>query len=144
MSDLFCFGCQRSAGHYWWLTIDGYRTPLDPQKLNPEVPEAFRYVDGVDEELVRRREQQRAYEAQNGRELSRKLVPFLPNDKKQGSAKLTVIEGWTYLAWWDYLVDRRGGSNSGVLMKGEHSFEKMSHVAKAMFGKRAEGLVEEK
>lgn len=42
--------------------------------------------------------------------------------EREGRAAVHHVDGWTVVAWWDRSVDRRHGSNSAFLMKGEHSF----------------------
>ena len=137
-SEVICFGCQREAGHYYWLALDDYRLRLDASEFNPEVPELLRCTDGHTSDLRRRVAQKNAYREQEGMDTEPSPLVTLPDDTRQGSAKLTVHGGWTYLGWWDYTIDRRPGSNSGLLVKGELTFDRMRTLALALFGDRAE------
>lgn len=43
----------------------------------------------------------------------------------QGEAALRHKAGWTALAWWDFTGDRRGGSNSVVMVDQVRTFDEM-------------------
>lgn len=40
---------------------------------------------------------------------------------------------WTVLAWWDYSVDNRGGSNTALIWKGRHTNDEMIQAAAEAF-----------
>ena len=140
--ELLFFGCQeRELGHYWWLTPSGSRR-CDARQFNPAVPQVFRFTDGVTDEDVRSDERQRAWAIREKRAPRELRIAVLPANRRQGGARLTGVEGWTYLGWWDYVVDKRPGSNSGVLLRGEYDFDYMRAIAEGMFGvERTKGLV---
>lgn len=59
---------------------------------------------------------------------------FAPrNTSKAGVCTLTYLEGWSILAWWDYSVDKRPGSNSALVAKGTHSFDQMMLLLNSEF-----------
>jgi hypothetical protein len=148
------FGCLDRSGHYW-RTMPVFRCdrcrheesehrdmgdmecehcdclnfirPLQwasyymPTALEPPesaAPKLFQYIDGDREHR------------------------FRPSDEKQGAAKLTVEDGWTLLSWHDYLVDKRPGSNSAVLVNQVRTFQDMRTLAESIFGKERAELVE--
>lgn len=43
-------------------------------------------------------------------------------NRTQGRARVFHVEGWTILAFWDYSIDKRGGSNSVFLIRGTWDF----------------------
>lgn len=51
----------------------------------------------------------------------------------EGRCTLTHLEGWTILAWWDYSVDIRPGSNSAVVAKGTFDFDEMTALLDERF-----------
>lgn len=51
----------------------------------------------------------------------------------EGRALIHHKEGWTALSFWDRSVDKRRGSNSNFLAKGDHSFETMLTLAEEYF-----------
>jgi hypothetical protein len=51
----------------------------------------------------------------------------------EGRAKLSHVVDWTVLAWWDYSVDKRPGSNSALVVKGKHDFDEMLDLLRAHF-----------
>ena len=53
---------------------------------------------------------------------------------KEGASKLHHKDGWTALAFWDYSVDKRPGSNSVFFAEGIHGFEHMIQFGKDYFG----------
>jgi hypothetical protein len=57
------------------------------------------------------------------------------NDQVEGSAALTIKDGWTILAWWDRSEDTRRGCCSAVIFEGEHSFSSMVDLVKERFPK---------
>lgn len=56
-----------------------------------------------------------------------------PGSRKEGIAKIHHCEGWTALAFWDYSIDQRAGSNSVFLAEGTHNFDKMINLTKERF-----------
>lgn len=142
--EVIFFGYRPREGHWWWLSLENWKSELDVHEFNPDVPVLLRYTDGVDAQECRGDAHRRAYEIQErGKATTRQRIPLLPEHSGQGSAKLTIHEGWTYLGWWDYAGDKRPGSNSGVLAKGEKSFEEMVALARGAFPvERVAGLRE--
>lgn len=55
------------------------------------------------------------------------------NTSKAGVCMLTYLEGWSILAWWDYSVDKRPGSNSALVAKGTYSFDQMMLLLNSEF-----------
>lgn len=53
----------------------------------------------------------------------------------QGVAKIHHKDGWTALAFWDYSIDDRPGSNSVFLAEGIHGFYHMIEFSKKHFPK---------
>jgi hypothetical protein len=60
-----------------------------------------------------------------------KLTPRA--SRKQGAAALHHLDGWTALAWHDYSVDSRGGSNSVVFLPGTLTFEAATEEGRRLF-----------
>lgn len=59
---------------------------------------------------------------------------FTPDGTRtQGDAALHHVNSWTILAWHDYTIDRRPGSNSVLMVKGTHSFAVMLKFLEAHF-----------
>jgi hypothetical protein len=58
---------------------------------------------------------------------------FAPTPEVDGHAKITHIEGWTVLAWWDRSIDKRGKSNSALVAKGHYHFASMIHFLGVYF-----------
>lgn len=53
--------------------------------------------------------------------------------QKQGVAKITSVDGWTIMAFWDRSVDSRENSNSAFVAKGEFDFDQMCQIAEETF-----------
>lgn len=51
----------------------------------------------------------------------------------EGRARITHLDGWTILAFWDRSLDRRDASNSAFLLQGTHDFQAMVAMASARF-----------
>lgn len=60
-----------------------------------------------------------------------KLTPT--NTREAGIAKLHTKDNWTALAFWDYSVDKRQGSNSIIFAEGIFNFYEMIRVGKDNF-----------
>lgn len=56
-----------------------------------------------------------------------------PREQIEGLAKVTHLNGWTILSFWDRSVDSRGGSNSTFLEQGTLTFDEMVAKAKEVF-----------
>lgn len=106
--DIYYFGCWDTSGHY---LHDVYGNTGRSQDVKDELPFPWTELDGT----------------------------FCPGanaeDSKQveGSAKLTHVEGWTILAFWDRTVDTRGNSHSTYVMRGKHTGEEMLEAIKQNF-----------
>jgi hypothetical protein len=112
--EAYYFGCWSDLGHYWHaVSPENAYTPA--REIEARVPEAMRHgrIDGG----------------------------FCPGHAKgdpyrrsrpevEGEAKLSHVDGWTVLGWWDRSVDKRGSCNSNVAAKGTHDFTTMSEIAK--------------
>lgn len=63
---------------------------------------------------------------------NKKIDGTLPPQRDKTEFKCTVThkEGWTALAFWDYTIDTRPGSNSAFFTRGEYDFEEMLQLAK--------------
>jgi len=59
-----------------------------------------------------------------------------PKNGGQGYAVLHHKDGWTAMAFWDFTVDTRPGSNSTYLAEGTFTFEEMVEMAKRRFAYR--------
>ena len=46
---------------------------------------------------------------------------FAPTDARTGAPKITDFNGWTVLAFHDFTVDSRGGSNGAFIVEGNHT-----------------------
>jgi hypothetical protein len=50
---------------------------------------------------------------------------FAPKPEVVGHAKVSHVERWTVLAWWDRSVDSRSASNSALVVQGTYHFASM-------------------
>lgn len=64
-------------------------------------------------------------------EIDGKLCPQETTD--QGASELHQKEGWTALAFWDYSIDKRPGSNSVFFAEGLHTFAEMCQISREHF-----------
>lgn len=55
----------------------------------------------------------------------------------EGVGRLTIVDGWTILGFWDRSVDTRGGSCGAFVAIGVHDFEEMKWLAAGYFPKIA-------
>lgn len=46
-------------------------------------------------------------------------------EAKEGVGRVTLLRGWSVLAWWDRSQDSRPGSNSALVAHGRFSFDEM-------------------
>lgn len=51
----------------------------------------------------------------------------------QSAARMSLVDGWTVLAFWDRTADHRGNSNSAFLAPGSHTFDEMRALAREHF-----------
>jgi hypothetical protein len=93
------FGCKGDIGHYLW-TWD--HSPS--RKYEKNLQEAGLWND-----------------------IDKGFCPKGP--QRQGAYKLTHMNGWTILAFWDRSVDPRPGSHSTFLKHGEWAAEEMLYWA---------------
>ncbi len=105
MNDVFHFGYKQGAGHCW-QTANG-------------------------------RESQKVAQAAVGERLSWEIdsryCPPKSDGQTQGAARLSKVNDWTVLAWWDRTGDARGNSNSCIVARGEHGFDEMLALANQHF-----------
>lgn len=92
------FGCHGSKGHYLWTEDRRRHLTARPgeeygyvgsQGEGTWIPMGWKKLDGA----------------------------FPPRPGKQGEASLHHVGDWTVIAWWDYSVDDRGGSNANFLIE---------------------------
>ncbi len=114
----FYYGCRGQIGHYWWQSerIGGAQDwdieKVVGSKIHPRIDGGFCYGSADPNDRLRRR----------------------TRPEVEGEAVLTHIGGWTLLSFWDRSVDKRGGSNSSIVVCGDsHSFATMLTVAKEQF-----------
>ena len=100
----YYFGCQQQSGHYWWRPD---RLPCGSSSHVQQAvgPSIHPKIDGG----------------------------FCPKRDIQGNAKLTEIDGWTILSFWDNSIDKRGQSSSSFVAKGSYDFDGMLAIAEAQF-----------
>lgn len=108
---MFYFGCWGSPGHFPFMKGGHHSREYAnwPKSIWPRIDAGFckRLPKSWDESSV-------------------KAEP-------QCGYTLTVIDGFTILAWWDRTGDSRPNSNSALIMQGEHSAETMFRVGRADF-----------
>jgi hypothetical protein len=56
-----------------------------------------------------------------------------PQDQTEGVARLTHVDGWTVLSFWDRSVDNRRGSHSTFVLRGTHAFDDAVRLAREVF-----------
>lgn len=107
----YYFGCWGDVGHYLW---DGDQRP--PRMLRPAavLPAALHQLD-----------------APYPPHAELKYVP--PELQVQGLGRLSHVDGWTVLAFWDRSVDRRPGSHSTFVAEGAHGYDAMVALCRARF-----------
>lgn len=104
--EAYYFGCHRESGHYWWY----------PDRLSD-----FRLREG-------------AIITKVGAGIHPKIDSgFCPRPDVQGNGKLTEIDGWTVLSFWDNSVDKRSNSSSSFVARGAYDFAAMKAIAEAQF-----------
>lgn len=125
--EAYFFGCWQQAGHYW-------RHPRNPCMPDSDIVKrvGLARIDGG---------------------FCPGSVAGKPFDRSRPEveceARLTHIEGWTILGWWDRSVDRRGACNSNIVVRGTYDYAAMLAVLHAQFPtvearqKRALQLVQE-
>lgn len=66
---------------------------------------------------------------------------FCPKGRQiEGLAQVTLFKGWSILAFWDRSGDKRGGSNSAFLAKGQFGFEELLKAARIQYPKHFERM----
>jgi hypothetical protein len=101
---LFYFGCIGKVGHYFWETNSW---DVDSRNIRIEGvnTKIFRFLDGN----------------------------FTPNDPTEGIYNDCVIPPLRIIAWHDYSVDKRPGSNSVLIGYGYETAEEMIDAAYKKF-----------
>lgn len=110
-TQVYYFGAWGGPGHHLW-TPDG--------KTTWSVRLPWESIDGVLAEDPALADQ-------------RRRTPWSLGDQPEGVARLHHRDGWTALAWWDRSCDRRFGSNSAVIARGEHSAAEMVELLQRHF-----------
>lgn len=119
---VYYFGAWGGTGHYLW-TPDGRRTydaPL-PASLSRRHLDDSLFGDPALADLSGTR---------------RGEPPRWPGDEAhqpQGVARLTHLDGWTVLGWWDRTGDQRFGSNSAFLARGTLTAEELARLGAETF-----------
>src|SRR4051812_43443145 len=105
---VYYFGCGEGYGHFWFLPR-GERTRgwQSSSAVADAMRTVFPRIDGI----------------------------FTPNDcpEVEGEAKLTYVNGWTVLAWWDRSVDHRGKANSALVCHLPRDFDQMVALLAILF-----------
>lgn len=102
--EAYYFGCQRESGHFWW------RPDRLPYGASSHVAQKV------------------------GPLIHPKIDSgFCPKRGIQGHAKLTQIDGWTILSFWDNSVDSRPGSSSSFVARGAYDLTTMQAIAREQF-----------
>lgn len=112
------FGCHDAGtGHFWWKPgfKDRHLYPRYDREFPAERARLFQKIDGG----------------------------FAPQPEVPGHAKITHIEDWTVLAWWDRSVDHRPASNSALIVLGTHHFASMIELLGAYFPTVAQRQLQE-
>lgn len=105
MDEVLFFGCWSRVGHHLWTPRGQISDRRDLERIG-------------------------------GKSLDGDFAPHLSHlgycncPQIEGSAALHHLDGWTILSFWDRSIDRRKGSNSSFLARGELSFGEMVAVAK--------------
>lgn len=115
------FGCANSdSGHYLWRAENEHAWPL------PELPKAF---------ARNRNPYARLDGGFTPTAMDRHGKDVDPETQHEGVARVTHIEGWTVLSFWDRSVDHRNGSHSTYIELGTFDFAEMAKRAQAAFPK---------
>lgn len=84
------------------------------------------------------------FKGNNQKEYNSEFVAWLPRldgmlaprfTREEGKALLHHFDGFTILAFWNYSVDKRGGSNSMFVFPGKLDFDQMISSAHGRFSK---------
>lgn len=102
--DAWYFGTWRQAGHYWWA-------PGMHSTLGGPLPHPF---DGVHPPGADDRDPWR-------------------RDETQGVVRRVIVDGWTVLAFWNRMDDKRPGSNSAFVVRGDLSYDDAMARAREAF-----------
>lgn len=108
MSEAFYFGCVGTSGHH--LHTPDLRTasragPFTPAMLDtPFCPGMTPDARGM-----------------------------TPREQPEGVARLTHVEGWTVLAFWDRSIDNRHGSHSTYVLRGTLAYDDAARLAREAF-----------
>jgi hypothetical protein len=91
MNNIFYWGCWKRAGHFLFYPGGQHVRDFECERLS--IPSPYQ-LDGT--------------------------VLFLPQPEKVGDGALTYLPGpnCTILAWWGSPWDKRGKSNSAIIIKG--------------------------
>jgi hypothetical protein len=103
-NDLFFFGCRLGCLGHHLIGTDGLMASI-------ALPQIVKHVTG---KLI------------DGGFCIDPVSPHSQDREPEGLAKLTHLtiglEDWTVLAWWDRSGDTRYASNSGLWMRGHHTY----------------------
>ena len=113
--EAYYFGCWDDSGHYWHTSP--LKQYLPGRKIDERVPLQLRrgkidsrFCPGV-------------VDGEN----------YKSRSEAVGEGRLTHVEGWTVLGWWDRSIDSRPGSNSNIVAMGTWDYTVMIAIADAQF-----------
>jgi hypothetical protein len=113
--EAYYFGCWDDSGHYWHTS--NIKPYLPSRKIDERVPEGLRRgkIDSGFCPGVLRGEKYRN------------------QPEEVGDARITHMDGWTVMAWWDRSIDHRPGSNSAIVAEGKWDLTCMMEIGNVQF-----------
>lgn len=120
--DVFYFGCWDASCSRGHCLYDSSGWPVSKRSaVRPPDSLMAAPIDGV---YPRRPEFRRRFEPR---------APLDMEPEDQSAARLSLVDDWTILAFWDYTAGTRPGSNSAFLAPGERPFDEMIALAREHF-----------
>jgi hypothetical protein len=112
--EAYYFGCWTAMGHFWRHPTNSYMNESDIER---RIPAALHH--SIDSSRCPGK------------------VPGNPYKRRfeevEGEARLSYVDGWTVLGWWDRSVDHRGNANSNIVARGQWDFASMLEIGRAQF-----------